>query len=870
VAPQPILPYASEPFGVYQPLIGWKSRLHRDRMAEAITSRVQEVRRSIVNLSKISDKHPIGTVLQAKAVDRTGTLIGRALAEHASNASNEVNVADFVSSREKGFSDMTHNVLRDLRKTMLRQDESGSQLRMASLHSVASEQLGDEAAMATTLHYLSGKAPLAVTELFRPTLNILDRTVASLTLFTDPQPARDAFLSPIGVLHLFREYFFQMGTFLGPPVGHVWISPGGTLELVESNTRRVLTEQTVEQSTERTTKTEVDTTDKDELSDAVKNENANDTKLGASATASGGVGGVFQASGSASFNLDESRKQAQEQTHKKMREQTSKLASEVRQNFKTTFRTVTETTDTSSRRYVLQNTTKKLVSYELSRKMSKVAVQIQDLGQRLCWQVYVDNPGDPLGIGDFVHATGAALDPSLKQSDQKPIPENQTKSFSSSIPFIHISGADSGATDVYTTSPNDINKGIFDPDVGELNVILFKHDIKCPPDPAGFQLSQVNNIDFHGAAVKFDPDLKLDATAGKFTILLNYASFNGQAQLPFEVTLVYEPTKKSIDDINAANDKAAAAYSDQLQAAKETQFYSTLRSRLKLTGGVRPRSQNDLREEERNVIYRSIISKLYGKQPAVGGWDATDYHVASELVRYFFDVDAMLYFVAPDWWKPRTMTLASKNATGEYQPTIIAKPAVSELFWRQGHGGQLHYTPGHRPYYLITEETAPAPMGASLGWLIQLDGDTHRNAFLNSPWVKAVMPIRPGREREAIAFLQRPEVADTEGLDEPYSYDPASDPESYKGQTIKGVLLQIADRIAADYAKELTPVKLDPLDVNSKMALPTETVFAHGYDPMEDGVAFGEKGVQFKVFSEWMEVLPTDQVVATEYNLKGL
>ena len=542
-----------------------------------------------------------------------------------------------------------------------------------------------------------------------------------------------------------------------------------------------------------------------------------------------------------------------------MREQSAKLASEVRQNFKTTFRTVTETTDTSSRRYVLANTTKKLVSYELSRKMSKVAVQVQDLGRRLCWQVYVDNPGEPLGIGEFVHSTGAALDPSLKQPDKIPIPDNQIKTFSSSIPFIHMSGADSGATDVYVTSPNDVNKGIFKPDAGALNVVLFKHDIKCPPNPAGFQLSDINNSDFHGAAVKFDPDIKRDA-AGQFTILLTYANFNGNAQLPFDVTLVYEPTSRKIDDINSANDKATVVYSDQLQAAKEPQFFNTLRSRLKLTGDVRPRSQNDLREEERNVIYHTIIAKLYGKQPATAGWDPTDYHVASELVRYFFDIDAMLYFVAPDWWKPRTMTLANKKATGEYQPTIIAEPAIRDAF-APGLGGKSMSRPGNRPYYLITEETTPAPMGASLGWLIQLDGDKHRNAFLNSPWVKAVLPIRPGREREAMAFLQRPEAADTEGLDEPYPYDPHSDPESYKGKTVKGVLLQVADKIAAEYKKELTPVRVNSTDVNSKMALPAETVFAHGYDPMEVGVAFGRKDADFEVFSEWTEVLLTHQVV---------
>lgn len=46
-------------------------------------------------------------------------------------------------------------------------------------------------------------------------------------------------------------------------------------------------------------------------------------------------------------------------------------------------------------------------------------------------------------------------------------------------------------------------------------------------------------------------------------------------------------------------------------------------------------------------------------------------------------------------------------------------------------------------------------MGSSLGWMIQLDGDTRRNEFINSPWVRVCLPILPGREREAIAWLAR-------------------------------------------------------------------------------------------------------------------
>ena len=36
---------------------------------------------------------------------------------------------------------------------------------------------------------------------------------------------------------------------------------------------------------------------------------------------------------------------------------------------------------------------------------------------------------------------------------------------------------------------------------------------------------------------------------------------------------------------------------------------------------------------------------------------------------------------------------------------------------------------------------------------LQLDGDARRNEFLNSPWVRVCLPIRPGQERDAIEWL---------------------------------------------------------------------------------------------------------------------
>jgi hypothetical protein len=105
----------------------------------------------------------------------------------------------------------------------------------------------------------------------------------------------------------------------------------------------------------------------------VKEDNRNDTKFGANVSAQQGwIGGEAKASGS--LDLSSTQQKARETAYKKMREQTKKLSAEIRQNYKSTFKTVTEVTDTSSKRYVLNNTTKDLVNYELRRKMRQVGV----------------------------------------------------------------------------------------------------------------------------------------------------------------------------------------------------------------------------------------------------------------------------------------------------------------------------------------------------------------------------------------------------------------------------------------------------------------------------------------------------------------
>src|SRR5262249_30654828 len=66
---------------------------------------------------------------------------------------------------------------------------------------------------------------------FHPQKNINPNALVWLLEMFDP--ARSdllrAAISPIGILHLHRQYFFEFDSFLGPPVQHVWLSPGSSV-----------------------------------------------------------------------------------------------------------------------------------------------------------------------------------------------------------------------------------------------------------------------------------------------------------------------------------------------------------------------------------------------------------------------------------------------------------------------------------------------------------------------------------------------------------------------------------------------------------------------------------------------------------------
>jgi hypothetical protein len=679
-------------------------------------------------------------------------------------------------------------------------------------------------------------------------------------------------------VNLFREYFYEFDSYLGPPEGHVWISPGGSLELYEVHTRRTVEDKLVEIGTETITKSESSQTNQDELSSAVSEDNSRNISLGVTVSA-GANTGVYHADASANLGLTFNHQSSEQSAHKQMREQSEKLSNEIRRNFKTTYRTTVEVQDTSSRRYVLQNTTNALVNYELRRKMRKVGVQVQHISTQLCWQLYVDNPGETLGISELVHvAKRDDLSSAIQSPDAPTSPPVKTTDLQVNFDYENTTRDDGTIFGGGPRNDDDnryqFGKELDAPSVNEAhNRVVWQREYEAPPPLPGYELTSISELSFD----------KVDATQGlptigpayatraddpslpptKFRVSMNYLVWNNQNAIRLTLRLVWSPPQSLIDAAESAYQAKIVEFTEGKRRAAHADYLAAVRERIKLESNISPRRSDDLREEERTIIYRWLLQQL-----TKAGVNQTP-HVTAELIRSIFDVDKMLYFVAPEWWLPHThyhqQTATPKKATAPAltphlgiltfggpatTPTaggssVKLKPAAQALSFDDvvGWGG---VNEANRDNYLITEDSEPAPLGASLGWLIQLDGDARRNTFLNSPWVKAILPIRPGKEEAALNWLSLGHVEGTDGLDEPYQ----GTEEDLQGKTIREAVLALGAKVAE-------------LNTDIKNVLATETVYEKGFDPLEGG--FQATGTPFEIFDQWIEVLPTDQTVAVDY-----
>jgi hypothetical protein len=932
-----VLPYASELFGIYQPLLGWKSRRITERLDDGLErdrgAALDQLKSQFGGLYKITygddrsakveldigllDRRVLrrfdSVLLQAlaksvpghdeakpdvwaKAIDKAilkktlgGVVVPALTALYAKRAKGDLPVPLTAAAGRMIDSDKSGSIF----KTAFEQQVAyESRIAGALLFLVENK---DVSSLVDVFYGSTDNTPRAL-ELAR-VLSANDAVDAALDISTlDPTEQEElqrVTLSPISVVHLFRQYFFELDSFLGTPVGHVWLSPGSTVELVEVQTRRTVVEKTLEQSTERKLESSTETTDSEEISDAVKEDNKEDVSKGASLSAT--YSGVIA---SASYDLRRSQQTSREEAHKRTRQQTEKLSSEIRQNFKSTFRTISETVDTSSKRYVLANTTDELINYELRRKMRQVAVQVQDVGSYLCWQTYVDGPGASLGVAKLVHIAKPADLDGLPAPEEVPLLLPFAEDRVITLPFVSVANNADNKGEVYVdgVESNNSDDGFWFTD-GDLEKIQADFEISCVCPRGGYVLSAVE-LDGQGNPVyaSLDGTIQNGATDSKFTIHLDSVDFQGQNSVQVALKLHWAPTDAANAEAVEANKQNVAAFRAAEAAAYQKAFVDNFRDRTKLTHAIDRRPSDDLREEERIVIYRALIQDLLTK--GIPMPDDRTRHVVAELVNSIFDVDKMLYFVAPEWWRPRERDYSQQLGSKPRPPrgAIFDRDALTVGMTKRVFGAAAtanatanaptvaSSTVGwggvddpNRDNYFITEDSQPARFGSSLGWLMQLDGDNMRNAFLNAPWVKAVIPIRPGKEEAAINWLKG--VEGFNGIDAGDIYQTANADEKditgnpLNGQPMIDVIKDLAKKIRrkheqgienGQYPKqsEVSDPQLVDAD-NVVTSTPIDRVYEHGFYPLREGFRANVTG-DYEIFDQWLEVLPTDQVVPVE------
>jgi len=931
-----VLPYASEIFGIYQPLLGWKSMRIAERFARGLSNDKAQILRKLEQQISADVTVKYGDSSQVDIQIKPGELLNGALRTFDSL------VLERVGQSLPSYADYSPQIWAahikpDLIDAILKKEVVGNYTKAFSQlrNTGASRLLRADARLAASavtdatrgleitafekyLRYesrVAGMLLLLVKErrydvlkdIFYVSRNSTERAGTLSRILgaddgatayldidhldpSDAEQIKAVALSPISVVHLFRQYFFELDTFLGTSERHVWLSPGSSVELIEVHTRKTTIERTLETTLDILTKSEKTETDQDEISEAAKQDNDTDIKAGASVTAS-----YASVQATASFDYASSQKLARETTHKRMREQTDKLSSEIRKNFRSTFKSTTEVTDVSSTRHLLANNTDSLINYELRRKNRQVGVQVQDIGTFLCWQTYVDDPGASLGLAKLVHLAKPAELDAIPHPEELPALQPFQEEKIVTIPFISVDGTNAdNEGEVYVNGIESDDSEF----LGSQERIRssFPQEFICPR--LDYELTGVE-FDAQGkpVSVSRSSDIVNAPPRASFTLNLDSADFQGQNSLQVKLILHWSPSAAANQEIEAKNKALQAQFNAAEKAAFEKAAIETLQERVDEISKLTPRNSDDLREEERIVIYRKLIQDMLQNHIALP--DDRTRHVVAELINSIFDVDKMLYFVSPEWWRPR---LHRSSQQLKVTPQPVVDPVFTEasgfavsmnrgVFAAAAHVG-LNWQPPfgqsstvgwggiddvNRDNYYITSDSEPARMGSSLGWLLQLDGDSMRNAFLNAPWVKAVIPIRPGKEKAAINWLKGVEGMD--GITDDVFYH-ASNPNEVdvdgnplEGQKLIDVLFDLAEKIKRKHeqgiqtdqfpkADEVTdPALADP--GNTVTATPVDRVYEHGFFPLQ-GSFRANVGKNYEIFDQWIEILPTDQIVPVE------
>lgn len=500
-------------------------------------------------------------------------------------------------------------------------------------------------------------------------------------------------LSPIGIAHYFRQLYFNKEEGVGPIEEAFTIAPLETLEVIYQTIRKQIHEEILEQGLETVSDSAIEEKNLDEVSDKVSSMVQQDVSASMSANASGGIG-VWQVGASASASFGTSSQRSRDYSTRRLKEVTKRASERITKSFSIKTRDTTEVTETTTTRRVIRNDSPHPVSYGLRRVLRRVSVKVQDLGPKLVWQLYLRNPGTALARSRFVH---------FRESGPITVPD-----IPPGVPPRPSGGVESESTS--TSIKWDGSRHLY-----FVTIVVKPGDDRVV---TGVRIENLTDLEGGGKddeapAPHNEYDLGSTWDPSTKTFTANIGILPGDSPtLQVAYTYTWEPSESVLAAWEAQRQAAVAAITEEALTKQFEQNKTLITEKSK----IKSRPANDLRREERYEVMNRMVSYLFGR----GDDPSEPTPLEIEYFHRYFDIDAIFTYTHPSWWKPR---FASKSVGIE------------------------------REAYEITAESEPAPLGSSLGWLIQLDGDRRRNEFLNSPWARICIPMRADREREAIQWL---------------------------------------------------------------------------------------------------------------------
>lgn len=500
-------------------------------------------------------------------------------------------------------------------------------------------------------------------------------------------------LSPIGVAHYYRQLYFNTEEGFGPIEESFTVAPAETLEVVSETVRRQSFEEINEVGLETESEQAREQRNLDEVSDRTATMVRNSSEVAISANFSGEVG-VYQFGADVATNFNSSREKNTERTKKRLKETTFRASERIRKSVSVRTRSFEETTTTNSSRRLIQNTSDTPVNYGLRRVLRKVRVKVQDLGPRMVWQLYVRNPGVGLAKSKFVHfreGQDISLPDVPPGTPPKPEGGQETGTTSATLEWSNTHGTWYVPIGVVVPPGRAIDSVAID------SITDLESGGKDDQAP-----SPRNDISWQEGE---DPE------SGLFVVAVGVAPGDSR-NVNVGYTYSWSPSSQALLEWEATKDRLREEIQEEALQKKFERERTLITERSKIP----KRPAADLRQEERYEIMNRMVSHLFANPANPSEPTPTEL----EYFHRYFDLSGIFLYMHPSWWRPR-----------------YAASAVGF----------------ERPAYEITAESDPAPLGSSLNWAIQLDGDNRRNEFLNSPWVRVCVPINPGNERDAIEWL---------------------------------------------------------------------------------------------------------------------